>query len=134
MLSRALSGLTWIMTRTLARRMGGAKRYPSIAACAGDGFRERLNPSHSTHWASIPIIHGKRPVVIARSGATKQSTLSLPHHGLLRFARYDGIVNAQVSRRLRRCRPGLEPGPITTNVDVARRWSGSFGYNRHRRL
>src|SRR5665213_1521665 len=29
-----------------ARRMGGAKRYPSIAACAGDGFREELNPSY----------------------------------------------------------------------------------------
>src|ERR1700722_13793341 len=28
--------------------MGGAKRYPSIAACAGDGFREGLNPSYTT--------------------------------------------------------------------------------------
>jgi len=30
-----------------ARRMGGAKRYPSIAACQDDGFREALNPSYA---------------------------------------------------------------------------------------
>jgi hypothetical protein len=36
-----------------ARRMGGAKRYPSIAACEGDGFREALNPS----YALVPAIH-----------------------------------------------------------------------------
>jgi hypothetical protein len=29
----------------LARRMGGAKRYPSIASYGDDGFR-RLNPSY----------------------------------------------------------------------------------------
>jgi len=27
------------------REMGGAKRYPSIAICGDDGFREGLNPS-----------------------------------------------------------------------------------------
>jgi hypothetical protein len=26
--------------------MGGAKRYPSIAVCEDDGFREGLNPSY----------------------------------------------------------------------------------------
>src|SRR5882757_10896535 len=26
--------------------MGGAQRYPSIAACKDDGFREGLNPSY----------------------------------------------------------------------------------------
>src|SRR6476469_10184813 len=31
-------------------------------------------------------------VVIARSEATKQSTLALPRDGLLRFARNDGVV------------------------------------------
>ena len=29
-----------------ARRMGGAQRYPSIAVCEDDGFREGLNPSY----------------------------------------------------------------------------------------
>jgi hypothetical protein len=29
-----------------ARRMGGAKRYPSTAVCEDDGFREGLNPSY----------------------------------------------------------------------------------------
>ena len=33
--------------------MGGAKRYPSMAACAGDGFRERLNPSYRTTAADL---------------------------------------------------------------------------------
>jgi hypothetical protein len=28
------------------REMGGAKRYPSIAICGDDGFREGLNPSY----------------------------------------------------------------------------------------
>jgi hypothetical protein len=32
----------------IARRMGGAKRYPSIGACADDGFREEINPSYKT--------------------------------------------------------------------------------------
>jgi hypothetical protein len=27
--------------------MGGAKRYPSIAVCGEDGFREGLNPSYA---------------------------------------------------------------------------------------
>ena len=32
---------------SLACRMGGAERYPSIAICGDDGFREGLNPSLS---------------------------------------------------------------------------------------
>jgi len=34
------------------RRMGGAKRYPSIASYEDDGFR-RLNPSYglNLHWS-----------------------------------------------------------------------------------
>jgi hypothetical protein len=56
-LLRALSELTWIMGwpiivgslfDPIARRMGGAKRYPSIGACADDGFREEINPSYKT--------------------------------------------------------------------------------------
>src|SRR5882757_1846849 len=31
-----------------ARRMGGAKRYPSVAVGEDDGFREGLNPSYRT--------------------------------------------------------------------------------------
>jgi hypothetical protein len=34
-----------ILRASSARRMGGAKRYPSIASYGDDGFR-RLNPSY----------------------------------------------------------------------------------------
>ena len=43
-----------------ARRMGGAKRYPSIAVDEDDGFREGLNPSYRTDlpdglFGSLPV-------------------------------------------------------------------------------
>src|SRR5713226_5947541 len=44
------------MALKIARRMGGAKRYPSIAICEGDGFREGLNPS----YARRPSLRAKR--------------------------------------------------------------------------
>ena len=34
------------LTELTARRMGGAKRYPSIAVHGVDGFRKGLNPSY----------------------------------------------------------------------------------------
>ena len=48
------------------------------------------------------------------------------------FARNDEIeiLIRRWSRDTIRCRPGLEPGPITTNVDVARSWSGSLCVQR----
>jgi uncharacterized protein len=44
------------------RRMGGAKRYPSILVCEDDGFREEFNPSYALAFddpfhASKPDLH-----------------------------------------------------------------------------
>src|SRR5712672_1706307 len=86
-----------------ARRMGGAKRYPSVAVGEDDGFREGLNPSYRTTQTRLRVrrapgiphaLNGAKvkctarariaprgrevvSAVIARSEATKQSILSL---------------------------------------------------------
>src|SRR5467141_4379318 len=44
------------MLRSVERRMGGAKRYPSIAFCRGDGFRKLLNPS-----CALPLLLDRHP-------------------------------------------------------------------------
>jgi hypothetical protein len=67
-----------------ARRMGGAKRYPSIADCEYDGFREGLNLSYS--------LKGMAASVARMSGAISGvfvcgSLMSLPSLGLLVAAR-----------------------------------------------
>ena len=100
------------------RRMGGAKRYPSIASYEDDGFR-RLNPSYvlNLHWSFAALFMrktdgvdnetGSSDLPVGRSGASrregeerdviaseaKQSMLSLWRDGLLRFARNDGSTN-----------------------------------------
>src|SRR5882757_7997551 len=75
---------------SIARRMGGAKRYPSIAFRGGDGFRRAqpiLRTEGETRWRRITALpHTSRIAprdanarlgVIARSEATKQSILFL---------------------------------------------------------
>ena len=37
------------------RRMGGAKRYPSLPR-DGDGFRKELNPSYVLKWSLLAFV------------------------------------------------------------------------------
>jgi hypothetical protein len=41
----------------VARRMGGAQRYPSIAVGEVDGFREGLNPSYALRCSLAEMAH-----------------------------------------------------------------------------
>jgi hypothetical protein len=68
--------------------MGGAKRYPSIAFCEDDGFREELNPSYALLQSAARI---EAEGVIRHLGdqhggsRTACTCASLPHcasHGL----------------------------------------------------
>src|SRR6267378_7431198 len=44
--------------RPAVRRMGGAKRYPSLPR-DGDGFRKELNPSYVlAHWSRMMVSEG----------------------------------------------------------------------------
>jgi len=53
----------------LARRMGGAKRYPSIASYGDDGFR-RLNPSYvlNVYWSFAASVYAKTDGVDNKTG------------------------------------------------------------------
>ena len=48
-------GLSTTAPQSLARRMGGAKRYPSVAVGEDDGFREGLNPSYRTTQTRLRV-------------------------------------------------------------------------------
>src|SRR6266403_346925 len=50
-----------------ARRMGGAKRYPSVAVGEDDGFREGLNPSY--RWRNVAVAVGAWLMFLAAPGA-----------------------------------------------------------------
>src|SRR5216684_5160035 len=54
-----------------ARRMGGAKRYPSIASYRDDGFR-RLNPSYvlNLHWSFAALFMRKTDGVDNETGSS----------------------------------------------------------------
>src|ERR1700756_2728518 len=64
-------------------RYGGGNQTLTVAVKGEQAGRPGQWPRESQHL--IPA----RAIVIARSEATKQSTLALPRHGLLRFARND---------------------------------------------
>ena len=53
------------------RRMGGAKRYPSIASYGDDGFR-RLNPSYvlNLHWSFAALFMRKTDGVDNKTGSS----------------------------------------------------------------
>src|SRR5712671_5921850 len=57
----------WLAMTVSARRMGGAKRYPSVAVGEDDGFREGLNPSY--RWRNVAVAVGAWLMFLAAPGA-----------------------------------------------------------------
>src|ERR1700730_1455725 len=94
------------MTMSTARRMGGAKRYPSIAIGEYDGFREGLNPSYGQEAKARRMGGAKRYpsiVVYEDDGFRKGSTHPTgwkPDDDFSRFQANRGQVNGLA------CRPG----------------------------
>src|SRR6266446_389154 len=87
-----------------ARRMGGAKRYPSIASYGGDGFRG-LNPSYVLRLGRIPfeIVAAdvaKLNLLRVEIAALADVGSLTPHLGGGSF-RYDPLPASLVSHRRR---------------------------------
>jgi hypothetical protein len=58
-------------------RMGGAKRYPSIAVCEDDGFREELNPSYALVFHQLICPSGKKTFARENLSSRRGENISL---------------------------------------------------------